>query len=55
VGDLRAALSRMAEAGFLPMGEPAELSGGVWQDCIAVYLRDPDGVIVELIEKGTGG
>ena len=42
-------------AGFLPMGEPAELSGGVWQDCTAVYLRDPDGVIVELIEKGTGG
>jgi catechol 2,3-dioxygenase-like lactoylglutathione lyase family enzyme len=55
VGDLRAALSRMAGAGFLPMGEPAELSGGVWQDCTAAYLRDPDGVIVELIEKGTGG
>jgi catechol 2,3-dioxygenase-like lactoylglutathione lyase family enzyme len=54
VGDLRSALSRLAGAGFLPMGEPAELSGGVWQDCTAVYLRDPDGVIVELIEKGAG-
>jgi catechol 2,3-dioxygenase-like lactoylglutathione lyase family enzyme len=54
VGDLGSALSRLAGAGFLPMGEPAELSGGVWQDCTAVYLRDPDGVIVELIEKGAG-
>jgi catechol 2,3-dioxygenase-like lactoylglutathione lyase family enzyme len=53
VGGLGSALSRLAGAGFRPMGEPAELSGGgVWQDCTAVYLRDPDGFIVELIEKG---
>lgn len=52
VAELRPALSRLAAAGVTPLGEPAELSGGgVWQDCTAVYLRDPDGVIVELIEK----
>jgi lactoylglutathione lyase len=55
VTGLSPALSRLARAGFTPLGEPAKLSGGVWQDCTAVYLRDPDGVIVELIEKGPGG
>jgi catechol 2,3-dioxygenase-like lactoylglutathione lyase family enzyme len=56
VGELRSVLSRLASAGFLPVGEPAELSGGgVWQNCTAVYLRDPDGVIIELIQRGAGG
>lgn len=55
VGDLRSALSRLASAGFMPMGEPAALSiGGVWEDCTVVYLRDPDGVIIELIERADG-
>ena len=56
VGDLSSALSRLASAGFPPVGEPAKLAGGgVWQDCTVVYLRDPDGVFVELIEGGAGG
>jgi catechol 2,3-dioxygenase-like lactoylglutathione lyase family enzyme len=56
VGDLASTLSRLGEAGFRPMGEIAALTeGGVWQDCTVVYLRDPDGVIVELVERGTDG
>jgi catechol 2,3-dioxygenase-like lactoylglutathione lyase family enzyme len=53
VGDLRAALVRLASAGHSTMGDVTELSpGGVWQDCTIAYLRDPDGVIVELLERG---
>lgn len=56
VADLRSALSRLAGGGFRPAGQPARLTeGGVWQDCTVVYLRDPDGVFVELIEQGAGG
>jgi catechol 2,3-dioxygenase-like lactoylglutathione lyase family enzyme len=53
VPDLGAALGRLAGAGFPAMGEPTRLQGGgIWQDCRIAYLRDPDGVIVELIEPG---
>jgi catechol 2,3-dioxygenase-like lactoylglutathione lyase family enzyme len=55
VADLRSALSRLASRGFMPVGQPAKLAGGgVWQDCTVVYVRDPDGVFVELIERGAG-
>jgi catechol 2,3-dioxygenase-like lactoylglutathione lyase family enzyme len=55
VGELQSALSRLESAGFMPIGERAELSiGGVWEDCAIVYVRDPDGVILELISQGTG-
>jgi catechol 2,3-dioxygenase-like lactoylglutathione lyase family enzyme len=55
VGDLTAALSRLASAGYIPTGEPTTLSiGGVWEGCTVVYLRDPDGIILELIERDTG-
>lgn len=56
VDDLRFALSRLASEGFMPMGEPATLSiGGVWEGCTVVYLRDPDGIIIELVERDAGG
>jgi catechol 2,3-dioxygenase-like lactoylglutathione lyase family enzyme len=56
VDELRPALSRLAGGGFLPVGEPVKLAGGgVWQDCTVVYLRDPDGVFIELIERGADG
>lgn len=55
VADLEAALGRLARAGFPTMGEPTRLAGGgIWQDCVIAYLRDPDGVIVELIEHRDG-
>jgi glyoxylase I family protein len=56
IGELGAALARLASAGIRPIGEPADLSiGGVWDECSVVYLRDPDGVILELIERGSRG
>jgi lactoylglutathione lyase len=55
VGGLTSALLRLASAGFMPMGEPTTLSiGGVWEGCTVVYLRDPDGIILELVERDTG-
>ena len=51
VRDLGPALDRLARAGHPTMGGVTHLSlGGVWQDCTIAYLRDPDGVIVELVE-----
>lgn len=53
VNDLGAALSRLAAHGITPAGEPTLLSGSeVWQGCVVVYLRDPDGMLIELIERG---
>lgn len=51
VDDLSEALARLASAGHQPMGEVTELSlGGVWEGCTIAYVRDPDGVVIELIE-----
>jgi len=52
VDDLSDALGRLAGAGQEPMGEVTELSlGGVWEGCTIAYVRDPDGVVVELLER----
>ena len=52
VDDLRGALARLAGAGHRPLGEVSELSlGGVWEGCTIAYLRDPDGVVIELLER----
>lgn len=55
VRDLTAVLEELAAAGFPPLGERATLSDGVWDGCTVVYLRDPDGAIVELLEGRAGG
>jgi catechol 2,3-dioxygenase-like lactoylglutathione lyase family enzyme len=52
VGDLSGTLARLADAGHHPMGEVTELSlGGVWEGCTIAYLRDPDGVVIELLQR----
>ncbi len=51
VDDLNDALARLAAAGHRPMGEVTELElGGVWRGCTIAYLRDPDGVVLELLQ-----
>ncbi len=56
VDELSSTLSRLAEAGFEPMGQVTALEdGGVWEGCTVVYLRDPDGMIVELVEQACNG
>jgi catechol 2,3-dioxygenase-like lactoylglutathione lyase family enzyme len=52
VDDLHGALTRLAAAGHRPMGDVTELSlGGVWEGCRIVYLRDPDAVVIELLQR----
>jgi catechol 2,3-dioxygenase-like lactoylglutathione lyase family enzyme len=53
VQDLESALARLASAGITPLGKSATLTGGVWDGCSVVYVRDPDGMLVELIEQRT--
>lgn len=55
VRDLEAALGDLSAAGVDPLGETATLSGGIWEGCTVVYVRDPDGMIVELIERRADG
>ena len=52
VGDLAATLESLADQGTQPIGATAQLSGGIWDGCSVVYLRDPDGMVVELLERG---
>ncbi len=52
VDDLSGVLAHLASAGHQPMGDVTELSlGGVWEGCTIAYLRDPDGVVLELLER----
>ncbi len=55
VGDMGAMLTVLAADGITPLGATATLSGGVWEGCTVVYVRDPDGMIVELIERSDDG
>jgi catechol 2,3-dioxygenase-like lactoylglutathione lyase family enzyme len=55
VADLDSSLARLARAGVAPVGEAVELDEEGWQNCTVAYLRDPDGVIVELLERGGHG
>jgi catechol 2,3-dioxygenase-like lactoylglutathione lyase family enzyme len=55
--DIAAALRRLAAAGYQPTGVPTELRGAVaWHGATVAYLRDPDGAVVELVQRaGSGG
>ncbi|MGC9961252.1 MAG: VOC family protein [Acidimicrobiales bacterium] len=54
VDDLSAAIARLSRAGGGTMGDVAALTEGqVWTGCTVVYARDPDGMIIELMERGT--
>lgn len=48
--DLAAMLARLEEAGGVPFGPPVTLDSGVNRGAVAVYLRDPDQHIVELVQ-----
>jgi diaminopimelate decarboxylase len=53
VGDLDAALRRLQAHGFPSRGAPATLDDhdGTWKDVRIAYVADPDGFVVELIER----
>jgi catechol 2,3-dioxygenase-like lactoylglutathione lyase family enzyme len=49
--DLDARLERLVAAGGTPLSAPAEIDTGVNRGGRGVYLRDPDGHMVELFER----
>jgi catechol 2,3-dioxygenase-like lactoylglutathione lyase family enzyme len=52
VPDLTEALARLAEAGHEPVGQRATITGAIaWEGATVVYLRDPDGALIELIQR----
>jgi catechol 2,3-dioxygenase-like lactoylglutathione lyase family enzyme len=52
VRDLTGLLRRLAEAGHEPAGPPATITGAIaWEGATVVYMRDPDGAIIELVQR----
>ncbi len=52
VDDIEQVLAKLAEAGYPPMGTPTTITGTIaWDGATVVYLRDPDGALVELIQR----
>jgi catechol 2,3-dioxygenase-like lactoylglutathione lyase family enzyme len=59
VDNLAAVYDRLSRKGVTFCGEPHSLVDGLWAEAQGVFLRDPDGLLVELIEppgdkKGAG-
>lgn len=59
VDDLAAACERLSQAGLELCGEPQALAYGPWAEALGAFVRDPDGLLIELIElpgqrDGTG-
>jgi catechol 2,3-dioxygenase-like lactoylglutathione lyase family enzyme len=50
VRDLEAMAQRMLEAGASEQGRITRCTSGTAAGCLAVYLSDPNGIIVELVE-----
>ncbi|MFF2844109.1 VOC family protein [Paenarthrobacter sp. NPDC057981] len=48
--DLTGLLERLVKAGGVPFGEPVALDHGINRGGVALYLRDPDQHIVELVQ-----
>ena len=50
VEEIETAARRMLEGGASEQGRISRCSSGAAVGCLAVYLKDPDGIIVELVE-----
>ena len=50
VDDLDAALARLAASGWTPAGTPQVVRGGGREGTRVVYVRDPDGTTLELMQ-----
>ena len=53
VDDAAAVHGRLAAAGFAPLSPPRTLpdDGSGWSGSIVFYVRDPDGVMLEIVER----
>jgi catechol 2,3-dioxygenase-like lactoylglutathione lyase family enzyme len=54
VEDIETAARRMLEGGASEQGRITRCSSGTALGCLAVYLKDPNGIIVELVELPSG-
>lgn len=52
---LDATLARMVAAGATPVSDPVEIAAGINRGGRTVYLRDPDGITVELVQAPEAG
>jgi hypothetical protein len=50
VADIQALSQRLAEAGVTFISPPTTVTSGVNTGAVGCYLRDPDGVTVELLQ-----
>ncbi|MGX6447984.1 VOC family protein [Patulibacter sp. S7RM1-6] len=48
--DLDGTLERMRAAGGTPVSDPVEITAGINRGGRTVYVRDPDGIVVELVQ-----
>jgi catechol 2,3-dioxygenase-like lactoylglutathione lyase family enzyme len=52
VDDIQEVLATLTQAGHHAMGTPTTITGTIaWHGATVVYLRDPDGALVELIQR----
>jgi catechol 2,3-dioxygenase-like lactoylglutathione lyase family enzyme len=52
--DIRKTWSELMAAGATPQGKIADVSTGPVSGCFAGYIRDPNGIIIELLEMKPG-
>jgi len=50
VSDIERAVRLMIDAGALPQGEIADVTTGTVKGCRACYIRDPEGILIELVQ-----
>jgi catechol 2,3-dioxygenase-like lactoylglutathione lyase family enzyme len=50
VDDIEAMTARLAALGATPLGDPSEITEGINKGGKAVYLHDPDGATLELLQ-----
>lgn len=55
VDDLAEAVTRVREFGGVLLSEPVEITAGINAGGRAVYLRDPDGITLELLQPAIRG
>ena len=51
VEDMKAALTTAGRYDMAPLGPPIAINAGPNKDALIVYLRDPDGITIEFIQR----
>lgn len=50
VADVHAAYARLVEAGATPLSAPVEIDTGANRGAFGLYVRDPDGILLEIFQ-----